>query len=187
MVYHAWTFGWIIGEIIHRVDGRSIAQFAREALCQPLGIADFYLGIPDALEPRVAPLRQDARHLALASQLSELDRRVAPPQVTSAEVVNRPDVRRASIPAGGGIMSAHAIARHYAMLAGYGELDGIRILSAERIDIIRALQTYATDDPSKTTPRVGLGYMLAGAPEQGGVLAMGHQVVHLGIPAMAVH
>jgi hypothetical protein len=53
-----------------------------------------------------------------------------PPQVTSAAVVNRPDFRRASIP-GGGIMNARAIARHYAMLAGEGELDGTRILSVE--------------------------------------------------------
>ena len=58
MGYHAWTFGWIIGEIVRRVDGRPIAQFAREELCEPLGIADFYLGIPDAVEGRVATLRE---------------------------------------------------------------------------------------------------------------------------------
>ena len=55
--YHAWTFGWLIGEIIRRVDGRPVAQFAREELCRPLGIEDFYLGIPDAVESRVALLR----------------------------------------------------------------------------------------------------------------------------------
>ncbi|HMQ56035.1 MAG TPA: serine hydrolase domain-containing protein, partial [Anaerolineae bacterium] len=50
VAYHAWTFGWLIGEIIRRVDGRSIAQFAREELCRPLGIEDFYLGIPAEVE-----------------------------------------------------------------------------------------------------------------------------------------
>ena len=54
--YHAHTFGWIVGEIVRRIDGRSIARFAQEELCQPLGIRDFYLGIPDDVEDRVAPL-----------------------------------------------------------------------------------------------------------------------------------
>ncbi|HZG66668.1 MAG TPA: serine hydrolase domain-containing protein [Herpetosiphonaceae bacterium] len=156
--YHAWTFGWIIGEIVRRVDGCPIAQFAQEELCRPLGIQDFYLGIPDAVEARIAPLHQDARHLARSAQLDDLGRRVMPPHVTSAAFVNRPDVRRASIPGGGGIMNARAIARHYAMLAGYGMLDGVRILSPERIDIIRASRGD------------WLGYMRGG---RGGVLAMG--------------
>ena len=56
--YHAWTFGWINGEIVRRVDGRPLAQFAEKELCAPLGIRDFYLGIPDEVEPRVAPLRR---------------------------------------------------------------------------------------------------------------------------------
>jgi CubicO group peptidase (beta-lactamase class C family) len=68
--YHAWTFGWIIGEIIRRVDGRPVAQFAQEELCRPLGITDFYLGIPDAVEARVAPLRQDAQQLCSALALA---------------------------------------------------------------------------------------------------------------------
>src|SRR5262249_21606899 len=131
--YHAWTFGWINGEIVRRVDGRPIAQFAREELCAPLGIRDFYLGIPDELEPRVAPLRQGPLPLATSSQLSARGQRVMPPHVTSAAVVNRPDIRRASIPGGGGIMNARAIARHYAMLACGGALDGVRILSRQRI------------------------------------------------------
>src|SRR6185295_12418110 len=100
--YHAWTFGWIIGELVRRIDGRPIAQFAREELCQPLGIEDFYLGIPDAVEGRVAPLTE-APAAASPEPPTELALRVMPPQVTSAAVVNRPDVRRASIPGGGGI------------------------------------------------------------------------------------
>ena len=82
--YHAWTFGWLLGETVRRVDGRSIAQFAQEELCQPLGITDFYLGIPDAVEARVARLRQDEQHLAGALNIQGLARQVMPPQVTTA-------------------------------------------------------------------------------------------------------
>ena len=73
--YHAWTFGWIIGELVRRIDGRPIAQFAREELCQPLGIEDFYLGIPDAVEGRVAPLKEAPSE----PETNELALRVMPP------------------------------------------------------------------------------------------------------------
>lgn len=171
--YQAWTFGWIIGEIIRRIDGRSIAQFAREELCQPLAIEDFYLGIPDAVEQRVATLQQDERHRASATQLGPLGLRTMPVDVTTAEVVNRPDIRRASIPGGGGIMNARAIARHYAMHAQHGVLDGVRLLSAERVDKIRALQTDAKDVTIGVPIRRGLGYELGGDPAEGGAVAMG--------------
>jgi CubicO group peptidase (beta-lactamase class C family) len=171
--YHAWTFGWILGEIVRRVSGRSLAQFAQEELCRPLGITDFYLGIPDAVEPRVAPLRQDPQHLENTLGASGLNYRVAPPHVTTAAVVNRPDFRRASIPGGGGIMNARAIARHYAMLAGFGALDGVRILSPERVELIRALQTDAEDLVAGGPARRGLGYSLGGDADKGGNSVMG--------------
>ena len=167
--YHAWTFGWIIGELIRRIDGRPIAQFVREELCQPLGIEDFYLGIPDAVKGRVAPLTEELSE----PETNELALRVMPPQITSAAVVNWPDFRRASIPGAGGIMNARAIARHYTMLAQAGVLDGVRILSAERCEVIRTLQTDAPDARSGVRKRRGLGYSLGGDPEQGGDIAMG--------------
>ncbi len=166
--YHAWTFGWINGEIVRRVDGRPIAQFAREELCDPLDIEGFYLGIPDECESRCATLRQADDHQRDFASLSGLAARAMPLHVTTAAVVNRPDVRRASIPGGGGVMNARAIARHYAMLAGYGELDGVRILSPERIDIIRALQSDAHDELFQERERMGLGYFIGGTEEEGG-------------------
>ena len=42
--YHAWTFGWLLGEIVRRVDGRPLAQFAQEELCQPFGDQRFLPG-----------------------------------------------------------------------------------------------------------------------------------------------
>lgn len=171
--YHAWTIGWIWGEIVRRVDGRSLARFAQEELCLPLGITDFYLGIPTQVETRVARLRQDEQHTANTENATGLNRLAGPPHVSTAEVVNRPDIRRASIPGGGGIMNARAVARHYAMLAGYGQLDGVRILSAERIDLMRALQTDAHDQVLDRPIRKGLGYFLGGDEAQGGNAIMG--------------
>jgi CubicO group peptidase (beta-lactamase class C family) len=159
--------------VIRRVDGRPIDQFVQEELCRPLGIEEFYMGIPDAVESRVATLRQEQAHVELENGWNELQLRVTPPNVTTAEVVNRGDVRRAVIPGGGGIMNARAIARHYAMLACHGALDGVRILSEARIDTIRALQVNEEDAVSGGLARRGLGYALGGDPAQGGAISMG--------------
>jgi len=170
--YHAWTFGWLIGELVRRVDGRPLAQFAQEELCRPLGISDFYLGIPDSVEARVAPLRQESDPFANVLP-DDLVLQIMPPQVTTAAVVNRPDFRRASIPGGGGIMNARAIARHYVLLAGHGMVDGVRLLSQARIDLIRACQTTGIEGFMGGSSRFGLGYGLGGALAEGADIAMG--------------
>jgi CubicO group peptidase (beta-lactamase class C family) len=171
--YHAWTWGWIIGEIVHRVDGRPLAEFARAELCQPLGIADCFLGLPSTAEARVAPLQEAPPPHGPAAAPSALARQVAPPEVVSVAVLNRPEVRRAVIPSAGGIMTARAIARHYAMLAGDGMLNGIRLLSAERIAVMRTLQTEAPDAVSGWPVRRALGYVLLGSTEWAGARGTG--------------
>src|SRR5262249_37584987 len=57
--YHALTYGWILGEVARRGDGRPFARIVREEICTPLGIEDLYLGIPDEVAARVAPMEVD--------------------------------------------------------------------------------------------------------------------------------
>lgn len=79
-------------------------------------------------------------------------------------------------------MSARAIARHYAMLAGHGQLDGVRILTPARVDLMRALQTDAPDEVLGGTIRKGLGYFLGGDETQGGNAPMGNTGGEFGHP-----
>ncbi len=173
--YHAWTFGWIIGEIVRRASGRPLAQVAREDLCRPLGINSFFLGIPDEVESRVAPLGEEP-----PVERSALGQRAMPPGLMSAATVNRPDVRRAAVPGAGGIMNARAIARHYAMLAEGGALDGVRVLSARQVALASALQIDERDEVNGGPTRRALGYMLGGAEAEGGAPAMGPSVTAFG-------
>jgi CubicO group peptidase (beta-lactamase class C family) len=176
--YHALTFGWILGEVARRVDGRPFDRFIQEEVCTPLGIADFFLGITDDVEPRVAMLEGPA-FAAQPPDAEPVPTEVAgtipapgglTPQVLAPlaapaafhpveEVFNRPAVRRAVIPAGGGITNARALARHYAALA-CGEVAGVRLLSRERIQLASTLQTEGVDVALGVPIRKGLGYWL---------------------------
>jgi len=64
--YHATTYGWLVGEVVRRVTGRSLGTYLREEITEPLS-ADFYVGLPAAEEPRVARLIQFSMSGMLAS------------------------------------------------------------------------------------------------------------------------
>ncbi len=53
--YHGFTFGWTVGEMVRRASGKSLGTFFREEIAGPLGL-DFWIGLPEAIEPRVAPI-----------------------------------------------------------------------------------------------------------------------------------
>ena len=131
-LYLSMTFGWIVGELVRRTDPkqRSLGRFIREEIAMPLGIADLWVGIPDAALPRIA--RQiDAMRPIPPEHLPPLFIASMPANVAlTPEVFERADVRRAEVAGVGGIFTARSEARFWAMLANGGELDGVRILSA---------------------------------------------------------
>jgi CubicO group peptidase (beta-lactamase class C family) len=142
--YHAMTFGWLAGEIVRRVDGRTIGRFVSEEICGPLG-ADIFICLPEALEGRVAHIfgpKAQPDPTALASlPPAALMALVNPAQ--DPEAPNRRAWRAAEIPAANGQASAQGLARLYAALGGGGGVDGVRILSAETV---AAMTTRAAPD-----------------------------------------
>ena len=78
--YHPWSYGTLIGEVVRRVTGASLGQFFASEIAGPLGL-DFWIGLPDALESRVVPVRIDATSMtevspavaAAAMRLRQLD------------------------------------------------------------------------------------------------------------------
>lgn len=152
--YHSLNYGYINGEILRRVDGRTIAQFLEEEICKPLGIDGAYLGVPDRELGRVAVLTDGPPAPA------DYDARMVGEPAGShvAEAFNRRAVVQASIPGSGGLFSARGLARHYAMLANWGVLDGVRVLPEARIRAGIELQTYEWDEIYRIRARRALGY-----------------------------
>ncbi|MNX97984.1 Beta-lactamase precursor [compost metagenome] len=172
--YHAMTFGWILGEVLRRVDGRPLGRFIQEEIAAPLGIERLYFGVPAERDGEVAilesgPIRKKAM------SVDALILKAIPIAVTpSPKVYNRPDVRQASIPAAGGVMTARALAKMYASLIG--EVDGVRLFTPERLAAATALQFDALDPVLDETIPKALGYFLGtvGSPMGERRQAFGH-------------
>ena len=128
--YHAMTFGWLAGEIVRRVDGRSLGRYVREEIATPLA-ADIDIGLPEALETRVAQTLGPKAEPDPAS-LAQLPPSALMAVVNPAQDPEAPNARAwraAEIPAANGQASALGLARLYAALCAEGALDGARILS----------------------------------------------------------
>jgi CubicO group peptidase (beta-lactamase class C family) len=160
--YHAYPFGYIIGEVVRRATGERISQVLRERVAAPLGVPDeLFFGAPAAALGRIARL-EDAPGGAemLASMPDDSPFFATAPKVVTptAELGNRPDILQADIPAGGK-MTARAIARMYAALLG--EVDGVRLVSPARLREATAVAVAGDDQVFGFPVRRGLGFEIS--------------------------
>ncbi len=138
LVYHAVTFGWLCGELVRRVAGRSIGRFFAEEVAAPLEL-DAWIGLPEQLEPRVARIERDASfadEIALTRERDETAWSIwsNPPRFTGGELAaNLQAWHAAEAPATSGIVAARSLARLYGCLAAGGAIDGTRLLASETI------------------------------------------------------
>ena len=190
--YHAITFGFLVGELVRRVSGKRIGTFLRDEICKPLGIEEeMFIGAPERVEPRIAKLKNRmemtpelvAQFQAAKENPNPLRARalgMRPNESMNAEagnVFDTPEGHRAEIPSANGIMTARGLARMYACLAGYGELDGVRILSEERVRTMSERQSFRPDEVLTLKIGYAMGYMTGGTegwPQGPRVTAFGH-------------
>lgn len=165
--YQSMTFGWLIGEVVRRTDPkrRPFGQFIKEEIADPLGATDLWFGIPAEVEPRMAKLDDVAVYVAPDGNAM----REAQPLIVDLmpDPFERPYVRRACIPAVGGIFNARSEARFWAMLANGGQLNGVQLLSEERVASFAGPRPHFEDaDPvffGMTVPIGWSGFWLGGA------------------------
>ena len=178
--YHAVTFGYLVGEVVRRITGRTPGRFFRDEIAGPLG-ADFHIGLDAGDDRRVADMigpsaaeRAAAGQAAVVDPESLLGKTLGNPPVTP-EIANRPAWRRAEIPAANGHGNARSVARVMTALACGGRLDGVALVGPTTLARATEEQWYGKDLVLGFPMRWGLGFMLSSPTLQlGGPHAFGH-------------
>ncbi|SHN36561.1 serine hydrolase domain-containing protein [Actinacidiphila paucisporea] len=174
--YHGRTWGWLVGEVIRRVSGRTPGHFFAEEIAAPLGL-DFFIGLPTRERHRVSRMSYQRPAVDLTTvpaesvpeEVRELVAAWRDPNSFSnrafavtdpAEIdFDSPEVQAAELPSSNGIGTAHALARMYAALIG--EVDGVRLLAPETLAAATKEQASGKDQVMLIPSRFSTGYMLS--------------------------
>jgi len=169
--YHSITFGFLIGEIVRRITGRSLGTFFREEIADKLG-ADFHIGLPAAADSRVAEiipidLSQNSIAKFEFSEIQKLTFMNLPrdyPWAGSTAVANSRAWRAAEIPAVNGHGNARSIAEIHCILANGSVAKNKRILSEAGCRKVLEQQIEGPDlvMSSLQPARFGMGFALPG-------------------------
>lgn len=173
--YHGRTWGWLVGEVIRRVSGRTPGHFFAQEIAGPLDL-DFFIGLPASERHRVSRMEYQQPEVdlttvpieAIPEEFRELIAAFGDPNsfynrafsiTDPAEVdFNSPAVQAAEIPASNGIGTARGLARMYAALIG--EVDGVRLFTPETLDSATKEQANGKDQVILLPSRFSSGYML---------------------------
>ncbi len=188
--YHVNTYGFLIGEVVRRITGKSLGTYLRDEIARPAGI-DFFIGFgseldarcADIIPPRPGPDGEQGNVLLdgdLATLTGLQRMRVGayrnPPDLSGQGIINSREWRAAEVPSTNGHGNARAVARLYAALAGDGDLDGVHILSPATVEMAIGEQVYGEDLVLQRPTRFGLGFQLT-MPERRlgpGLRSFGH-------------
>lgn len=171
--YHAVTFGYLVGEVVRRITGRSLGTYFADEIAGPLGL-EFWIGLPEEHEHRLAPLIGGLRPADAADldpKLKDmLEAFIGPDSLLGrtltvngafrdSDIFNTRAVHEAEIPAANGITNARSLSRLYAGLVG--PLDGAAaapLLTEAQIHAASTRQTEGADRCIFINSTFGLGF-----------------------------
>jgi CubicO group peptidase (beta-lactamase class C family) len=160
--YHAITQGYLVGEVVRRITGRSLGTFFRQEIAEPLG-ADFYIGLPASEDDRVAELiPPPAGQAAGDGQQTEVQKISFNNPGVDVSATRTRGWRAAEIPAAGGTGNARSVAEIHVMLANGGVAKGKRFLSDAGCRKALELQIEGPDLCLGAPARFGMGFGLGG-------------------------
>ena len=186
--YHALTFGHLVGEVIRRVDGRSLGQFFAEEIANPLGL-EFWIGLPESEEHRVSPMIGGLTPSGddVPSELREMFQQFMGPESLLGRALslngafetgsfNTRAVHAAQLGAANGITNARSLSRMYAGIIGrLDDASAAPLFTPERIAAVRERQTSGNDACLFVESVFGLGYMVSSPfSPYGGPGSFGH-------------
>ena len=161
--YHAVTMGFLVGEVVRRVTGKSLGTVFREEIAQPLG-ADFHIGLPASEDDRVAELIPPPPGQGLDANLdalNEIQRNWIVNPLFSVDDTRTRGWRAAELGASNGQGNARSIALVHTILANGGVANGKRFMSEAGCRKALELQIEGTDLILSVPARLGLGFGLA--------------------------
>jgi len=169
-IYHPSSSMYVVAEIIERRSGVAYRDFVRERIALPLGLPDLHVGLPREHHGRLA----DITHVGEALAPEDYERMGVPvPPVTEVteealQHFNRPAVREAGIPGGGGTATAGDLALFYqSLLNGGRSIEGEEIWKPDTLAMAREIRTGdLTDLVFGKKANRGLGIMIAGGPDR---------------------
>ena len=157
--YHALTQGYLVGEVVRRVTGRSLGTVFREEIAEPLG-ADFHIGLPADQDARVAELIAPATKSAPFTEPTEVQLSASRPEVDVADTSSRA-WRGAEIPAANGTGNARSMAAVLSVLACGGAAGGRRLMSEAGCRRALEVQVEGRDLVLGIPLRFGLGFAVS--------------------------
>ncbi len=193
--YHALTYGWLAGGLAEIIGEQPLEALLASELAGPLGLDGLYIGLPEAALSRrarlihndgiVLPVRVSERGLRATLRrwvhaglcragIDFAEFRSALTPFTEPFDWNADETVMAKIPAANGQFTARSLARVYAMLAERGVLDGVRLLTRERVDTIAQVQSWQRDRVLFLPMHWRLGYHRVFAPGRRVPMGFGH-------------
>ena len=163
--YHGITQGNLVGEVVRRVDGRTVGRFFEEEIAKPLG-ADFHIGTPADCDDRVAnvipapPLVYGGEGVGgEGPDKTSIPYRASNPRLAAEDSWTIP-WRRAEIPAGGGHGNARSVALAQCPVSAGGSARGVDLLTPETVERIFDVQAAGRDLVLGIGVTFGVGYGL---------------------------
>ncbi|MFE1207225.1 serine hydrolase domain-containing protein [Streptomyces sp. NPDC058762] len=160
--YHMQTQGQLVGELVRRVSGRTLAEFVETEIARPLA-ADVQIGAREADWPRISALVPSSQVPAMPEDLDPeaVFTRTMLGSPARDEHVDTSRWRQAELGAVNGHGNARSLARALSVISRRGEANGLRLLSQDTVDRIFDVQADGTDLFLGVPVRWGIGYALA--------------------------
>ncbi|MEM9135034.1 MAG: serine hydrolase domain-containing protein [Actinomycetota bacterium] len=185
--YHAITYGWLVGELVRRVTGRSVGEQVQAALAEPLGLDGCHIGVPTdqlarvAARPVMPPEGAVLPRMARAADPVLRRAGVSPRRMAEAflprratELIGSDRFLTAEVPGANGVYTARSLARLYAALGSDDGLDGVQLWRPEtrrqaterqnrRRDLVLAIRMrwrlgYHQPIPRRKMPKEAFGF-----------------------------